>query len=189
MKIILGSQSKSRRVLLGEMGYDFEVMPSHIDEKAIRFVDPYELTLALARAKGAAVAEKINEPAIIITADQVVVCNGEIWEKPENADEARRFLKTYNSCPAQTVNAVVVTNSATKRIAQANNSAKIYFFPFSDDEIDKLIAVGDVFRLAGGFNVSGDIWEEHVKNIEGDWDSVMGLPKKLTEKLINEILK
>lgn len=51
MKIILGSQSRSRRKVLEKLGYEFEVMPADIDEKAIRFDDPTKLTLVLARAK------------------------------------------------------------------------------------------------------------------------------------------
>jgi septum formation protein len=189
MKIILGSQSKGRKRILEEMGYEFEVMPSYIDEKTIRLENSGELTLALANAKANALVAKINEPALLITSDQVVVCNGEIREKPEDAEEARYFLKTYNDYPAETVTAVVVTNLATKKRQQGVDTAKIYFIPFSDDEIEKLIEIGDVFRIAGGFTAQGDFWSDHVKNIDGAIDSVIGLPKELTEKLINEALK
>ena len=73
MKIILGSQSKGRRHVLESMGYEFGVMSSNIDEKAIRFNDPQKLTIALAHAKADALLPRIQEPALLITSDQVVL--------------------------------------------------------------------------------------------------------------------
>jgi len=59
MPIILGSQSLGRRELLAAMGYEFAVMPAHIDERAIRADDPGALTLALAHAKAGSVSEVV----------------------------------------------------------------------------------------------------------------------------------
>jgi len=58
------------------MGYEFEVMPSNIDEEEIRLENPQELTLALSYVKTNALLSKIKEPAILITSDQVVCWNG-----------------------------------------------------------------------------------------------------------------
>ena len=80
MKIILGSQSAGRKKVLEGMGYEFETMSADIDERAIRLEDPVKLTLALAVAKSEALLPKIknDEGVILITSDQVVVCNGKI---------------------------------------------------------------------------------------------------------------
>ena len=64
MKIILGSKSKGRKQILEEMGMDFEIMVSDIDEKAIRFDDAEKLVLALARAKAEALKPKIFQRTI-----------------------------------------------------------------------------------------------------------------------------
>src|SRR5262249_56962971 len=113
MHIILGSQSLGRRELLSAMGYVFAVMPAHIDERAIRSADPGALTLALAHAKADALLPQIHEPALLITADQVVVWRGTIREKPAHAEEARAFLRGYAEGQAETVTAVGVTHTAT----------------------------------------------------------------------------
>lgn len=189
MKIILGSQSKGRKKMLEEMGYEFEVMSADIDEKAIRFENPRELTLTLARAKAEALKSKISEPAILITADGVVICNGRILEKPENEKQAKEFLRGYATFSAKVVTAIVVTNVKTSKQAEGIDSAKVYFTQFSEEEIDGLIQKGDVFRLAGAFDVEGYIWESHLKKIEGARDSVIGLPKDLTERLIREVME
>lgn len=187
MKIILGSQSKNRKKILEEMGINFEIMSPNIDEKAIRLENPKELVLALARAKAEALKSRINEPALLITSDQVIVCQGQIREKPENEKEAREFLKSYSIFPAETVTSVLVTNLATGEQIEAVDVVKIYLKPFSDGEINEIIKEGRTFELAGGFTVDGEIWERHIDKIEGTIDSVMGLPKDITQKLIDEV--
>lgn len=189
MKIILGSQSKGRKKMLEEMGYEFEVMSVDIDEKSIRFDDPKVLTLALARTKADALKSQISESAILITSDQVVLWNGKIIEKPENTEQVKEFLRGYNISPAETVTAVVVTNTKTGKQAEGVDIAKVYFNPFTEEEINEIIKEGRVFNLAGGFTVDGPIWEKHIKKIEGTRDSVIGLPKDLTERLIREVME
>ena len=82
MTLILGSKSLGRQTVLKEAGYAFEVVTADIDEKAIRLSDPEKLVLALAHAKADAILKKIAGPGMLITADQVTVCNGEIrWRR------------------------------------------------------------------------------------------------------------
>lgn len=188
MKIILGSQSTGRKKVLQEMGYEFEVMPPNIDEKAIRFDDPVKLTLEISHAKADALKHKIIEPAILITSDQVVVYDGKIREKPENEKEAREFLESYNDTFVQTVTSVVVTNTANGKQSDGTDIAKINFLPFSSEEMEMLIKKGDLFKYAGGCSVYGEVWSEHVKSIDGEMESIIGLPKTLTQKLIDEVL-
>lgn len=189
MKIILGSQSKNRKKILEEMGVEFEVMVSGIDEKAIRFNDPKELVLALGRAKADALKLEISESAILITSDQVVVYKGKIREKPENEKEVKEFLESYNFFPAETVTSVVVTNLKTGKQVEEVDIARVYFNPFSENEINYIIADRQVFSLGGGFTTDGKLWSKHINKIEGTRDSVMGLPKDITLKLINMVLE
>ncbi|MBI4268635.1 septum formation protein Maf [Candidatus Uhrbacteria bacterium] len=186
-KIILGSQSQGRKRILEEMGMQFDVATADIDEKMIRRDDPKDLVLTLAAAKADALQGKISEPALLITSDQVVVWNGVIREKPENEKEAREFLRGYNEHPATTVTAVVVTNLKTGKRAGDVDIAEVSFNPFSESEIDSLIADGQLFRFAGGFTIEGERWAKHVQRIEGTRDSVIGLPKNLTLRLLDEV--
>jgi len=189
MKIILGSKSQGRKKMMEEMGLEFEVISPDIDEKAIRFEDPQKLVLALARAKAEALKKRVNKPAILITSDQVVVCDGKIREKPENADEARYFLESYQKYPAETITSVVVTNLETGKSREAVDVAKIYLKPYTKEEVDELINDGKVFNFAGGFTINGEKWEHHIDKIEGTRDSIIGLPKEITKKLIDEVTK
>ena len=187
MKIILGSQSEGRARILRQMGYEFEVMNPDIDERSIRLDDPRALTLALAHAKADVLLPHIHTPAILITADQVIVWNHTIREKPQSADEARAYLRGYGAHPAETVGAVVVVNTATTIRAGGVDVVKVWFHPIPEEVIETMIQEGDVYRRAGGFSVEEPRLQNYIKKIEGAIDSVMGLPIALTRRLINDV--
>lgn len=184
MRIILGSQSHGRRELLAAMGYACAVMPAHIDERAIRADDLGALTLALAHAKADALLPQIHEPALLITADQVVVWQGMIREKPAHAEEARAFLRGYAEGPAETVTAVVVTHTATGVRRQGVDRATVWFHRIPEAVIDQVIARGDIFAHAGGFSITDPLLEASIARVDGTTESVIGLPTALTRRLL-----
>ena len=183
-KIILGSGSRARKEVLQKLGYDFEIMAADIDERAIRDSDPKKLTSKLANAKALILLEKINFPALLITADQVVNYNGVIREKPETPQEARNFLKSYEKFPAETINTVVVTDTASGRKIEASDNAKIYFKKIPDNIIEQLITEANVFKQAGGFSIWDPLVKPYIQRIEGEEESIMGLPAKITKELL-----
>lgn len=186
MKMILGSASTNRRQIFAEMFEDFEVMTADLDEKAIRFDDPQELVLALAEAKANALLQRITEACILITADQVVVCNGEIREKPENEKMAREYLESYGRYPAETYSAVMVTNIATGKKIKDIDIARVHFNLIPKEAVDEVIRKGDIFRMAGGLAIEDDMLGSYIEMIEGTIDSVLGLPKEMTLRLIRK---
>lgn len=187
MKIILGSQSVGRKKILEDAGYEFEILSADIDEKSIRSDDFELLPLLLAREKAKVLLEKIKEPAILITADQVVVYQGALREKPQSPKQAREYLLSYNQNPAQINTAVVVTNTQTGKQAEVLDITKAHFKAIPESIIEALIAEGNIMRAAGGFIVEHPLLLPYVKKIEGDIKSVTGLPLILTEELIKQV--
>lgn len=80
---------------------------------AIRHPDPVKMTVMIARAKAAELLPKVTTPSILICSDQVIRCNGEVREKPEDEAEARRFLESYRTHPPECIDGVVVYNTLT----------------------------------------------------------------------------
>jgi len=187
MKIILGSSSPWRKNILTEMGYEFDTMSPDIDEKAIRRDDPSELTLTLAAAKSQALLARLKEPSILITSDQVVVSGGRILEKPADEAEAHAHIKRSGESPTSTVTAVHVINTATGRQASGVDIVEIDIAPIPDDIAAAVIAKGEVYTCAGGLNISEPLIQPYLRAMRGDIDSVIGLPKKLTQRLIDEV--
>ncbi|KAK8933374.1 hypothetical protein KSP39_PZI015195 [Platanthera zijinensis] len=195
-KLILGSSSSSRKQILSDMGYEFSIMTADIDEKQIRRENPEELVMALAEAKADAITAKLqidvfrekDEPTLLITADQVVVHGGKIREKPSSIKEAREFIQGYSEGHAATVGSVLVTNLKTCTRKGGWDKAEVYFHKIPDDVIEGLVNEGDVLHVAGGLLVEHPLTSPFVEAMVGTLDSVMGLPRALTESLIQEAL-
>lgn len=107
--------------------YSFSCMSPDIDEKAIRHPDPRQLPLCVARGKMEALKKRVTTPAIIITADQIVLYEGTVREKPEDKKQAHEFLSSYSNKSAQTVSAIVVHNTATEKTSDGVDVASVKF--------------------------------------------------------------
>lgn len=187
MKIILGSSSEGRKLVMEELGFQFETVSPDIDEKAIRRNTPEELVMAIAEAKAEVLIPKITESAILVTSDQVVLCQGEILEKPRTKEEAREFFGRYAKFPAETIGAVVVTNTATGKCAKGIQRSKVYFKSLPQDVTERHIASGKALRGAGGFQIHDAELRGYIDRIEGSFDSATGLSKELVLRLIKEV--
>lgn len=187
MDIILGSQSEGRAQVLREAGYDFTIMHANIDEKAIRHDDPAKLTQNVARAKAAALLPQIKQPALLITGDHVVIHQGTIREKPGSIDEARTFLTSYSGYLAENISSIVVTNTKTGMEVFGTDRATVYFKIIPDDVIEKILTERKVMYAAGGFIVQDPLLVPFINHIDGAIDTVIGLPLRLTKKLLAEV--
>ncbi|RZC44575.1 hypothetical protein C5167_037523 [Papaver somniferum] len=132
--------------------------------------------------------EEDAESTLLITADQVVVYEGVIREKPSSKEEARQFIKGYSGGRAATVGSVLVTNLTTGTRRGEWDRVEIYFREIPDEVIEKLVDEGVVLYVAGGLIIEHPLILPFIEKVEGTTDSVMGLPKALTEKLIHEVL-
>jgi septum formation protein len=193
MSLILGSQSPWRKQILDEMGLQFEVVVPDVDEKSFRVDDPFELTQTLAMMKSLAVRRIIGDrrDALVLTSDQVVVVGGIIREKPRDADEARMFLRSYRSLPAECVTAVYgFATYATGKRGQAvmmTDRAKVYFRDLSIEAVEHIIDDGVIFSCAGGFAAGHPSFDPYIERIEGTRDSAMGMPKKCVESILRTL--
>lgn len=136
---------------------------------------------------------------LLITCDQVVVHEGRILEKPEDADEARAFIRGYARSHAQTVGSVLctlLTSSMTgggsdslrevSRIGTLENCT-IVMDPIPDETAEELIAEGEVLWCAGGLMVEHPLVAPRVRRIEGGGeDSVMGLGREAVMRVMVE---
>ncbi|CAM0875052.1 unnamed protein product [Alopecurus aequalis] len=197
-KIILGSSSPARREILSDMGYKFTVMSADIDEKAIRREKPEELVKALAEAKADGVklnlpdsdscARDQNQTTLLITSDQVMVSRGVIRERPRSTQEAREFIKAYSGDRAFAVNYVLVTNLSTGDRKGGWDIPEIHFRHIPDAFIEEVVKEGDMTCVAGGLKLTHPSVLPFIEELVGTADSVRGLPRELTHKLIRESL-
>ncbi|KAJ1697232.1 hypothetical protein LUZ63_005744 [Rhynchospora breviuscula] len=182
------------------MGYQFTIVSPDIDEKAIRLEKPDDLVMALAQAKAEAIRRKFQdkclsnkevegEPTLLITSDQVMVNRGMIREKPLNEQEAREFIKGYSGNFAVAVGYVLVTNLKTGVQKGEWDKPEIHFHEIPDEVIERVIKVREITNVAGGFRMEHPLAAPYVKEVVGAMDSVMGLPRELTKRLLEEALE
>ncbi len=188
-KIILGSASANRRKVFEQMGYSFEVMSADIDEKAIRSPNMRKLPLLIARAKADALLSRIAEPAILLTADQITLWNGEMREKPKDTEEAYRFLRTMSESglPSYSLNGIVVRDTVTGRQEEGSDASYLIFRKIPDSIITRLVQGGEVFDWAGGYNPDHPLLSPYIERVVGEEGSILGLPVSLTRRLISAV--
>jgi septum formation protein len=169
-------------------GDKFSTASPDIDEKAVRHPgDPKQLPLHVARAKMDAMKTRVTEPSIIVTADQIVLFNGEVREKPTDEKQAREFLASYSNQSCETVSALVVHNSASKQTAEAVHIASVKFLAIGEDVVDRVVNRGEIFQSAGGFRVEDTDLKPLVGELIGGYDSVLGLPGPTLLQLLAEV--
>ncbi len=188
MRFVLGSESKWRKQLFAEMGYDFDVMPANIDEKKILDNRPDVRALLIAVAKSRALWPKLNGDYLLVTGDQVVEVNKRIRGKPETHAEAHLFLETAHLHPATTHSAIVVYHARKRTLFADVDTATIHFKKISEAAIEALIDEGDALLCAGGFACESRAIQPFIARIEGVMDSIQGFPKKMVAELIGAAL-
>lgn len=171
--IILASSSPRRKEILEMVGLQFTVEPSKISEE-IEFKGRYFSRYAkeLAELKARAVANSFPEN-VIIGADTIVVFDGKVYPKPLDVGQARLFLKTLAGQTHSVFTGVCVYHS--NKFKAFSVETKVTFRPFDDTLIEAYIYSGDPMDKAGAYGVqtAGSLL---VKEIQGDFFNVMGLP-------------
>lgn len=189
MKIILGSSSKFRQRVFSKVTPDFTSLAPDFDEKSIRDPDSKQLTIKLAHAKADSLVLQVHEPSLLVTADQVVVINGEIREKPIDEEQARAFLRSYNEQPVQVVNGVVVTNTQTGKRVGGNDVVNLHFKTIPEEIINQLIAEGEVLHCGGALKAEHPALQPYLLERQGSDESLQGVPIELIKQLIEAVEK
>jgi septum formation protein len=171
--IVLASGSPRRRQLLAAAGMRFRCAESGVHEERGAHEGARDYALRLARDKARAVSAR--EPAaLVIGADTVVECAGEILEKPIDAADAHRMLRCLAARTHTVVTAFAIARAGGIAVSDAVTS-RVTFRDLTDQEIDEYIATGEPFDKAGGYGIQG-LAEGFIAAVDGPRDNVMGLP-------------
>ena len=173
MRIILASQSPFRRHALDVLGLKYEIIPSNIDEAAIRHEDPNELAQLLSKAKAQKIGEE-NPDSVIISADLFVVCDNKIIEKPRDENHAKEMLKSFSGKTFEIVTGLAVYNSKTQNLLSTSEVCKVRFRDLSDFEINDYVSRFPAVKCAGAFEADGLL--RFAEYIEGNYNFKTAIP-------------
>jgi septum formation protein len=173
MRVVLASESQSRRRALDILGLSYEVRPSAIDEKSIRDSDPAALTRKLAEAKAWKVANDLQD-AVVVSGDAVVAKDGKIFEKPRGSNEAVEFLRELSGSAFQFVTSLIVIHSDTRRMLSTVEISEIRFRQLVEREIRDYVSRYPVVRFAGAFEGDGVL--RFADSVSGSYNFITALP-------------
>ncbi len=175
-KLILASASPRRKQLLKQIGLEFEVLASNIDEKLNPRLKPLHQVEELSRQKAEATAQmKEAKNAIIIAADSMVAVADEIMGKPKDVKDAKRMLKKLSGSTHSIVTGFTIMDTATKKKVTKSVETKVWFKKLSPQEISVYIKTGEPMDKAGAYAIQ-EIGAIFIERIEGDYQGAVGLP-------------
>ncbi len=189
MKIILASKSEVRKKILDQNGIRCEVVPANIDEELIKDsllkekASPEIISKNLAELKANKISEKKHN-YLVLGADSVIDLKGELISKPKSRDEAFAILKKLNGQKHQLISSVCISKNGAM-IWNFTDASTLIMKQLNSDEIQLyLTKIKDKELYAYGvYQIEAD-GRSLFSKIEGDEDTIMGLPvKKIKEYL------
>lgn len=184
MKLILASASPRRKDLLSKFGYSFTVIPSNFSETNLS-LSPILTAKANAFGKAKEVFDMLcDEKIVVLGADTVVSIDNEILGKPVDDTHAKAMLKKLSG---KTHLVITGYSLVSKNIAFTDFvSTSVTFNPLSDTTIDDYIKTGSPFDKAGAYGIQDGF--NLVKEINGSFNNVVGLPIEIIKDKLNELL-
>lgn len=187
-KIVLASASPRRKELLEQIGVEFEINASNCEE-IITDTIPYKVVESLSLQKASDIAKKEGENTLILGSDTIVSINNEIIGKPKDEKDAFKMIKMLQGKTHQVYTGVtVIINNpkSEKNLTHTFHSVTdVTLYEMSDEQILEYIATKEPMDKAGAYAIQG-IFAVYVKKIDGDYNTVVGLPIAM---IYNELLK
>lgn len=176
-KLVLASASEVRASILGGAGIDFDVCPSRVDESLLKgtLTDGSDLALALAAEKARAVAVKYPDH-FVLGADQILSCDGRLFDKPRDMDEARGNLLFLRGKTHQLINGLALVLN-DELVWQNTTTASLTMREFSDAFLDMYLqlAGSSILSSVGCYRLEAE-GSQLFEKIDGDYFTVLGLP-------------
>jgi len=190
MKIILASSSGVRKKILEKNSINCEVIPSNIDEDEVKIsmlsvsATPTLVSKNLAELKANKVSVK-RPDELVLGADSVIDLNGSLISKPKTRKEALEILKKLNGKKHQLISSVCISKNGSM-IWNYTDSSSLIMKELNLDEIKSYLSKikDEILYAYGVYQIEAD-GRSLFANIEGDEDTIMGLPVKKIKEYLN----
>lgn len=181
--LILASGSPRRKELLQQIQLSFSIEVSNADETFSSDLPPHEVVMELSKRKAVSVAARHPE-AFVIGSDTVVVYGNEILGKPSGAEHAKEMLRTLSGKTHSVYTGVAIVNNENEKMFYKKTD--VTFWELTEEEIETYAASGEPLDKAGGYGIQG-LGALLVKEIHGDYFSVVGLPISQVYRSLKEM--
>ena len=184
-KIILASNSPRRQELLAGLDIDFEIKTiSDIEESYPETLKKEEIPVYIAKQKAHAYQKYLEENTLLITADTIVLLQGNVYGKPNNEREAKEMLQILSGQTHEVITGVCLTGLKKQQTFYVSSQVK--FAELKEEEIDYYVKKYKPFDKAGAYGVQEWIGYIGVEKLEGSFYNVMGLPVRVLYTYLKE---
>lgn len=181
-RLILASESRARRQMFDGAGIAYEAMAPRLDEEALRLaadhegLSPADTATMLAEAKALKISTS-HPDAVIIASDQLLVCDGAVYGKPETRDEARERLEQLSNKTHELVTAGIMIANGGQRLWHIVKTPRITFRQLDAKRIDAYLhaMADDAFQTPGIYMIEG-LGAHLISQMEGCYYTIMGFP-------------
>ncbi|MCX6147999.1 MAG: Maf family protein [Candidatus Kapabacteria bacterium] len=179
-RLVLASGSPRRKKLLEDIGFEFEVITSNVDEGQVsEMLEPSQYVMELALLKAKDVSQGLISSAIVIGADTTVVLNNKIINKPIDTNDAFRILSELSDNTHKVYTGIAFVDSANNQSFCTYQETEVTFRKLSEKEIWAYIESGSPMDKAGAYGIQDDFGAVFVNNINGCYYNIVGLPLEL----------
>ncbi len=185
-KIILASTSPRRIEILKSLGFAFDIISPNYDEKIVGLKFSYEAIENIALNKAISIKNMITEPALIISADTVVIAGNDVLGKPINKEQALIMLEKLNNDIHKVVTSIAIIDTQSTKQYVESTTSEVCFSNISKENLINYIEKYNPLDKAGSYGIQ-ELPEYFVKEIIGDFDNIVGLPTRTLTKMINKI--
>ena len=185
MKLILASNSKTRKDIFDMVGWKYEVITSNVVENS-NSIDPKQYVIDLSKDKANSVASQITDKALIISADSIIYMDNKKFEKPKSKEESFENIKKMSGKVNYAVTGVTIKDLYQNKEISFTDITKVYFKNVSDNDITWYVENEKYLLNRAGYSIAGKT-SIFVDKIVGDYYNILGMPiSKLYSKL-NEL--
>ncbi len=187
VKIILGSASPRRKTLLQDLNIPFEIRVSDCNESEIKEQNVIELSKKTTLLKNNTLLKNSKDNEVIITADTIVYYKDTILGKPKTLEDAKEYLKFLSGKTHKVITSVCISNKLKKDLFYS--ITKVTFSNLSEEDINYYVNTYKPLDKAGAYGIQEWIGTIGIEKIDGDYQTVIGLPTQLLYKHLKDFLK
>lgn len=189
MKIILASKSPRRIELLEKLNINFDIMDSNSDETLIQDLSLEEQSKHLALNKAKSVFDKTSGDRIVIGADTIIFKDGIYYGKPTSYSDAFNIISNLMNDTHQVSTGLAILIEKGGKYYEFLNCdiSNVHIVEMSSDEINNWLSLDKHLDKAGAYSIQ-DEFSKFIDRIDGNYNSIVGLPIHLVYKIISNFI-